>query len=315
MSFGRKGLAPGQVAPAGPGGFGRAQPTAPATPAHTDTRDADEIAALREAFIASERARRADEIGEGSLPHSSGDLDSMRNSARPAARLTQPAGAGQFGETGLPAQRYEQTRSAAPAPRARSSYFFGDPASRSLGIAYLIWFVIGQTGLHRAYCGSKDSAIIQVSLLVVSLVCLFIFPPIGLVGLVAWMCWLIGDLFMMPGMLRRFQQAHDYSRDFESARIRIAACPTPPPRIMVEGDGACRLVRWGLSEARRNTQCAKVTVQIGTPARNPQKRGVSSDWRRFSKGVVQCSIPVCRARICPSRLHNRAPSIKAPHHD
>ena len=233
MSFGRKGLAPGQVAPAGPGGFGRAQPSPSATEAQQPAQDEDEIAALREAFIASERARRADEIGEGSLPSAGGNLEALRNTARPAARPAQPLGNGPIGASGLPLHQEEQIRAAAqsysagassapqsyssarPSGRSNTKYFFGDPADRSLGIAYLIWFVIGQTGLHRAYRGSKDSAIIQVSLLVVSVVCLFIFPPIGLIGLVAWMCWLIGDLFMMPGMLRRFQEAHNYSRDFE----------------------------------------------------------------------------------------------------
>ena len=237
MSFGRKGLAPGQVAPAGPGGFGRAQTAASVSEAPQTASDEDEIAALREAFIASERARRADEIGEGSLPSAGASIKAMRNPARPATlpatRPAQPLGNGPVGASGLPLHQEEQIRAAAQSyssgtassqqsyagarsgGRARTSYFFGDPASRSLGIAYLIWFVIGQTGLHRAYCGNKDSAIIQVSLLVVSVVCLFIFPPIGLIGLVAWMCWLIGDLFMMPGMLRRFQEAHDYSREFE----------------------------------------------------------------------------------------------------
>ena len=233
MSFGRKGLAPGQVAPAGPGGFGRAQPAAPGAAAPQTVSDEDEIAALREAFIASERARRADEIGEGSLPSDSGSLEALRNTAQPATRAAQPLNSGPVGASGLPLHQEEQIRAAAKSyssgaastqrthagarsgGRARTSYFFGDPASRSLGIAYLIWFVIGQTGLHRAYCGNRDSAIIQVSLLVVSLVCLFIFPPIGLVGLVAWMCWLIGDLFMMPGMLKRFKEAHDYRGIFD----------------------------------------------------------------------------------------------------
>lgn len=234
MSFGRKGLAPGQAVPAGPVGFGRAQAQAPApalaqAPEAQNSAEFDDIAAKREAFIAAERARQAEaravEIGEGSLPSSPQTIDALRNSARPA----QPLGAGQIGASGLPLHQEEQIRAAAQsyssgaasAPRSYSggsggkSYFFGDPHGRSLGIAYLIWFVIGQTGLHRVYCGSKDSAIIQVSLLVVSVVCMLIFPPLGIIGFLAWFCWIIGDLFMMPGMLRRFKEAHDYSREFE----------------------------------------------------------------------------------------------------
>lgn len=226
MSFGRKGLAPGQAVPAGPGGFGRAAVAAPMQAAPQDSAEIDDIAAKREAFIASERARQAATIGDNGL-------GSLHNASRPSARPAQPINAGPMGASGLPQHQEEQIRAAArsmssgaaSAPqsytggrsggRAQKSYFFGDPAGRSLGIAYLIWFVIGQTGLHRAYCGSKDSAIAQVALLVGSVVCLVIFPPLGLVGFLAWMCWLIGDLFMMPGMLRRFKEAHDYSREFE----------------------------------------------------------------------------------------------------
>ena len=197
MSFGRKGLAPGQMASAAPGGFGRAQV---APPAATTLSDDDDIAAKREAFIASERLRRAQEEGTGSLTSPEDMMAQFRNSAKPSAR---------------PAQRLAEERAPAPsfsgsmAP-VKKSYFFGDPAGRSLGIAYLIWFVIGQTGLHRAYCGNVESAFYQVGLMVGSLVTMFIFPPLGIVGFLAWVCWIIGDLFMMPGMLRRFKEAHTY---------------------------------------------------------------------------------------------------------
>ena len=197
MSFGRKGLAPGQMATAAPGGFGRAQV---APPAATTLSDDDDIAAKREAFIASERLRRAQEEGTGSLTTPEDMMAQFRNSAKPSAR---------------PAQRLAEERAPAPsfsgsmAP-VKKSYFLGDPAGRSLGIAYLIWFVIGQTGLHRAYCGNVESAFYQVGLMVGSLVTMFIFPPLGIVGFLAWVCWIIGDLFMMPGMLRRFKEAHTY---------------------------------------------------------------------------------------------------------
>lgn len=226
MSFGRKGLAPGQTAPAATGGFGRGgtQAAQSAPP----VAEIDDIAAKREAFIASERARRTDEIGEGSLP-SPEALAGLHNSSRPAARRAERIGGGPVGETGLPVHQEEQIRAAArgmsggyaPPPARRTGgysgrapngekFLFGDPAGRSLGIAYLIWFVIGQTGMHRVYCGSKDTAIIQVGLLVGSFVTLFVFAPIGAIGFVAWICWIIGDLFMMPGMLRRFKAKHSY---------------------------------------------------------------------------------------------------------
>lgn len=238
MSFGRKGLAPGQAAPAAAGGFGRAPQAAVAgaQPQPQPSEEEDKIAAAREAFIASERARRAqEEIGEGSLPFGGDPLADLRNGSQPvAARPAKSMGLGPVGQSGLPVDQEDQIRAAARgmsggqpsapvsygagagrASRAKKSYFFGDPAGRSLGIAYLIWFVIGQTGLHRVYCGQKESAIYQVALLIVSVVTLFIFPPLGMVGFVAWICWLIGDLFMMPGMLRKFKAEHDYSHAFE----------------------------------------------------------------------------------------------------
>ena len=76
-------------------------------------------------------------------------------------------------------------------------------------MAYLIWFVIGQTGLHRVYCGSAETAIYQVALLVVSVIAAFIFAPFA-IGILAWAVWIIADLFLMPGMLRRFKAAHTY---------------------------------------------------------------------------------------------------------
>ena len=97
-----------------------------------------------------------------------------------------------------------------PRGSAQKSYFFGDPAGRNLGIAYLLWFVLGQFSLHRFYCGQKDSAIFQVCLLFGTVFVAFIFPPLALITFLAWCCWIVGDLFMIPGMLRKFQAEHDY---------------------------------------------------------------------------------------------------------
>jgi hypothetical protein len=226
MSFGRKGLAPGEVAPAAAGGFGRA-PTAAwsGDGAPAALVEADEIAARREAFIASERARRAEEMGLGGSESASDPLSSLRNEARPA----QPRAAEPVGPSGLTPTQEAEIRAAArgmargEAPRIpgspvaasgeRKKYIFGDPHKRSLGIAYLIWFVLGQTGLHRVYCGRAESAIYQVALLVGSFVAMLIFPPFAL-GFIFWMAWIVGDLFLMPGMLRQFKQETDHTAVF-----------------------------------------------------------------------------------------------------
>ena len=247
MSFGRKGLAPGEATPAPGGGFGRAGVSGAAAPS-AQPASQDDMAAKREAFIASERARAAGvpPAPKEDVPHD--PLINLRNrpTAEPsylqgAPRAAQPLGQGvstgsnmgpgyaggaMRGSGQMSAQQEEEIRQAArsmaaggrsysggsiePRGSARTSYFFGDPAGRNLGIAYLLWFVLGQFSLHRFYCGQKDSAIIQMALWMVSIVMLLIFLPLGVLGFVTWVCWIIGDLFMIPGMLRKFQAEHDY---------------------------------------------------------------------------------------------------------
>jgi len=237
MSFGRKGLAPGEVAPAPGGGFGRAQATPQATAQAaaqaTVVADAapsapaqDDLTAKREAFIASERARRA-QVEGASIDSAPADaMASLRNSARPAQPLGQgvatAAGAGFNAGAAMSHSQEAQIRDAARSMAGRSArtsggssgFIFGDPAGRSVGLAYVLWFILGQFSLHRFYCGQKDSAFIQLGMFAGSLVCLFIFPPLGIVGFIAWFCWLIGDLFMIPGMLKKFKAEHDYQGVF-----------------------------------------------------------------------------------------------------
>jgi len=257
MSFGKKGLAAGQAASSS-GGFGARQ-AASAHPgaAHAvsasktaaQPSDPDEVAARRQAFIASERARRAEAEGIPTQapkpapiePVEDDPLINLRNMSRPEPRPARPApAAGDTGpamnSSGMSAAQEAEIRAAArgmarnrPTPYGAgagggyssnkvgssskgsgSGYIFGDPATRNIGIAYVLWFVLGQFSVHRFYCGQKDSAIMQMGLWLGSLVLLFIFPPLGLIGLVIWICWIVGDLFMIPGMLAKFKSEHDY---------------------------------------------------------------------------------------------------------
>ena len=207
--------------------------------------EADEIAARREAFIAAERARAAGQLGQGEVSDiassAANDLAGLHNAARPAqaARPTQAARPSEpRGENGLPQSQEEQikamARSMAAGGRSRGSaagahsaastgrpahnpwagkrnYVFGDPLKRNLIVAYVMWYFAGGFGIHRAYCGYMESGLYQVALLVVSVVILFIFPPFGMVGLAAWAVWMFADLFLMPGMMRRFKAAHEYT--------------------------------------------------------------------------------------------------------
>ena len=231
MSFGKKGLVPGQLAPAAA--------SAQALDQHTGH---DDIAAKREAFLSSERARKAQEV---SAPQASAEHDpliNLRNMSRPEPRPAQPLGGedqggGPIGASGMSAAQEAEIRAAArgmarnkparsgnlelkgnlsgnSATGSKPSYIFGDPQSRNVGLAYVLWLILGQLSLHRFYCGQTDTAIMQISLWIGSLVVLFVFPPLGLIGLAIWLCWLVGDLFMIPGMLRKFQAEHDYSGIF-----------------------------------------------------------------------------------------------------
>ena len=196
MTFGRKGIGPGQVAP-----------SANRSAAVIDPQAA-EIAARREAFLAAERARRAESAADDD------PLGHLRNDARPATRRTEPVG-----ESWNPVSEdvLRTARSGGGgAGESRQTFMWGAPESRNLAIAYLLWFVIGQTSMHRFYCGQKESAWIQVGLFVGSVVILFIFPPLGMLGLAVWVIWLLADLFLIPGMLRRFKAEHQahYGRIF-----------------------------------------------------------------------------------------------------
>lgn len=236
MSFGRKGLAAGQTAPATGGGFGRADPAISARQA-PQAIDEDDIAAKRAAFIAAERERRPDAIGEGAMP-SPEAMASLHNSkfagsgpVRPAQPLGAAVAGGAVGETGLPPGQEQQVRAAARAmssgaPAAPTSYdgalprssgsthgkkfVFGDPLKRNLAVAYILWYFAGVVGLHRVYCGHMESGMYQLGLFVVSIVIGMIFAPLGLIGLLAWICWLVGDLFMIPGLMKKFKAQHSY---------------------------------------------------------------------------------------------------------
>jgi hypothetical protein len=208
MSFGRKGLAPGEIAPVAP------RPAAPVA-----SQD-DAMAARREAFLASERSRKtgAADAVTASPDNSSDPLAGLRNGVRPAMRRDASAGQSWSPMPEKDVRAAMQSRSSAGAARRSSGqrWILGEPSKRSLGLAYLFWFVAGQGSLHRFYCGQKETALMQIGLGIVSLVVMFIFPPLGFIGLLAWIVWIFADLFLMPGMMRRFKAEHrvDYGDVF-----------------------------------------------------------------------------------------------------
>ncbi len=159
------------------------------------------------------RPMNADSGESGEAGSTAGGLSAVqeaeiRAAARGMAR-NQPARYGAVNNGGL-ADGSGGAARVGSGPSSGSGYIFGDPTTRNVGLAYVLWFVLGQFSVHRFYCGQKDSAIFQVGLWFGSLVSLFIFPPLGLIGIVIWMCWIVGDLFMIPGMLAKFKSEHDY---------------------------------------------------------------------------------------------------------
>jgi hypothetical protein len=154
MSFGRKGLSPGEAVPSLP------RTTRPAVD--------DDIARKREAFLAAERARRVEV--EGGIS----DV-----AARYSASAHSP---------------FSQVR-----------------PERSLFMAYLLWFVLGQISAHRFYLGAYRSAIAQVGLFFGWITLAISAPersydtlgPVLAVLAIGWCLWVIGDVFFIRGLHRK----------------------------------------------------------------------------------------------------------------
>jgi TM2 domain-containing membrane protein YozV len=77
---------------------------------------------------------------------------------------------------------------------------------RSMWMAYLLWFFLGQFSAHRFYLGATGSAITQLGMAFCGLALAMTGGPavvFSLFVLVPWMLWLFVDLFLIPGLHRR----------------------------------------------------------------------------------------------------------------
>jgi hypothetical protein len=211
MSFGRKGVGAGGAG----GAMARpARPLVAASPASTQPKQqsaspfaepGSDIAAKREAFIATERARKAQSAGD-TTPATA--FEDSVSPAQPRARFA--AGATERpswtpSPEAVARVKNSASRSGSSLPYAK---FLGHPADRSISLAYVYWYFCGAISMHRIYCGSLETAMYQFSLLFISLVCLALFPPLGIAGFLGWILWLIVDLFLIPGMMRRNRERH-----------------------------------------------------------------------------------------------------------
>lgn len=165
--FGRKGLAPGQAIPASRPGFGN---------------KVDEHARLK---AANQHASSALSDSDGMAAKRAAFIaaERQRQMDSEASHSVHQHGVSDY------AEGYRSTR------RTTSD--------RSLLLAYVLWFLVGQLSIHRFYLGATGSGWKQLGLFVGSLFMVFIFMPLGAIGLVVWMLWILADLFLMPGLHRK----------------------------------------------------------------------------------------------------------------
>ena len=76
-------------------------------------------------------------------------------------------------------------------------------APKSMAIAYVLWFFLGQLGIHRFYLGKTGTAVTQLILGVVGWI-LTVFL-VGFIFLAVLWIWLIVDIFLIPGLVRSAQ--------------------------------------------------------------------------------------------------------------
>lgn len=177
--FGRKGLSGNAAATMGGSasfgiqGHNPARRHASFSSRAGQTLEDPEIARRREAFIASERARKV-EAGE-------------------EARV-------ETGEAKFPVT--------------------GD---RSLPLAYVLWFILGNLSAHRFYLGAYQSAVIQFLVGAFSWMLIFTsaltsgagFGLAGFAVLVGWGLWVLGDAFVIHRLYnRRYRQPSEVAATF-----------------------------------------------------------------------------------------------------
>ncbi len=101
------------------------------------------------------------------------------------------------------AEERSQRGSGAP---AHTSAFGPERQQRSLGIAYLLWFLLGQFSAHRFYLAGPRAALPQLGMFIGALILMLsgtVFSFAGVVLLLFWGGWIFVDLFLMPGLHRK----------------------------------------------------------------------------------------------------------------
>ncbi len=77
-----------------------------------------------------------------------------------------------------------------------------DANKKSAGIAYLLWFFVGMLGAHRFYLAAPGTG---AAILILTLVATFLsFVLVGFVLLLIPSIWVLVDAFLIPGMVRNY---------------------------------------------------------------------------------------------------------------
>ena len=71
---------------------------------------------------------------------------------------------------------------------------------RSIALAYVLWFFLGQIGIHRFYTGRVGTGIMQLLLGIIGWATTWLL--IGYIPLGILWIWLFIDIFLIPGMCR-----------------------------------------------------------------------------------------------------------------
>lgn len=92
---------------------------------------------------------------------------------------------------------------------------------KSVGVAYLLWLLLGGFGVHRFYAGSTKSGVIQLLLL------------LSVVGWLVLIPWLLADLVLIPGMIRERNMETLGMLGYQSEQ---GGQPRPARKIVTEAD-------------------------------------------------------------------------------
>ena len=77
-----------------------------------------------------------------------------------------------------------------------------DANKKSVGIAYLLWFLLGMFGAHRFYLGLNGTGAAILVITVVSILLMVAF--IGVITIWISIIWIFIDLFLIPENARKY---------------------------------------------------------------------------------------------------------------